>query len=99
MKAEEAAWAVAEKEGLDLVVLLPSQVLGPVLDSSPATFSVQWFKVCNNPTVPALESSKVASAQVHMISGTHTQRYFRLSPLQCCSGADTRRLKRASPPR
>jgi len=58
VKAEEAAWAVAEKAGLDLVVLLPSQVLGPVLDSSPATFSVQWFKVCDNPTVQLLNPQK-----------------------------------------
>ncbi len=48
-KAETAAWETAEREDLDLVTLLPSQVVGPLLSTSSGVSgpSVSWMKVCS----------------------------------------------------
>jgi len=49
VKAETAAWETAEREGLDLVTLLPSHVVGPLLSTNSGVSgpSVSWMKVCS----------------------------------------------------
>lgn len=42
--AEKAAWELAKQGGLDLVVLLPSQILGLVVPTAPS-YSVNAMKV------------------------------------------------------
>ena len=43
--AERAAWEVARKEGLDLVVINPSFILGPALSANATAAVVQTFAV------------------------------------------------------
>ncbi len=44
-EAEKAAWALAKEAGLDLVVINPSLVLGPVLTNRADSTSIQMMKV------------------------------------------------------
>lgn len=46
VQAERAAWELAKQESLDLVTILPSLTLGPVISTVP-TWSVDFMKVRN----------------------------------------------------
>ncbi|KAH7289760.1 hypothetical protein KP509_30G017800 [Ceratopteris richardii] len=71
---EKAAWDYSQKNGLDLVVICPSLVLGSLLQASPNTSSLVVLKLLNGSS-DSYENSSVGVVDVKDVANAHLLAY------------------------